>query len=77
MIAADNPEGILYNEQEWNYFIALILKTRLAAVRDTERLERVRPSFPLSFETFVNTVTQEFGDNSLKQLDQNMEEARE
>ena len=54
--AADNPEGLLYNEQEWNYFIALALKNRLITVRDTERLETVRPSFPLNFETFVNTV---------------------
>ena len=56
MEAADNPEGILYNEQEWNYFIALVLKTRLACIRDTQRLETVRPAFPLTFETFVNTV---------------------
>ena len=62
MIAADNPEGILYNEQEWNFFIAQMLKNRLASVRDTEQLDRVRPSFPLNFETFVNTVQQAFGD---------------
>lgn len=46
-----------------------MLKTRLANVRDTDRLETVRPSFPLVFETFVNTVQQEFGDASLKSLD--------
>ena len=56
MMAADNSEGIIYSEQGWNYFIALMLKTRLAGVRDTERLETVKPSFPLVFETFVNTV---------------------
>ncbi len=56
MEAADNPEGILYHEQEWNYFIALVLKTRLACIRDTQKLETVKPSFPLTFETFVNTV---------------------
>lgn len=76
-LAADNPEGILYNEQEWNYFIALLLKSRLAAVRDTEKLETVRPSFPLTFETFVNTVQQAFGDASLKHLDTGLDEAKE
>ena len=77
VLAADNPEGILHNEQEWNYFIALMLKSRLAAVRDTERLETVRPSFPLTFETFVNTVQQAFGDESLKHLEMNLDEAKE
>ena len=77
MEAADNPEGILYNDQEWNFFIALMLKQRLAGVRDTEQLEKVRPSFPLTFETFVNTVQQAFGDSTLKQLDSNVDLARE
>ena len=56
MIAADNPEGILYNEQTWNYFIALVLKSRLASATDTEKLEKYRPSFPLTFETLINTI---------------------
>ena len=55
-IAADNPEGILYSEEVWNYFIALLLKSRLASVRDVERIETVKPSFPLDFEAFVNTI---------------------
>lgn len=57
--------------------MALALKTRLVPIRDTERLETVRPSFPLTFETFVNTVQQEFGDQSLKNLDTNLDEAKE
>lgn len=77
LLAADNAEGLLYNVQEWNYFIALTLKARLVTIRDTERLEKVRPSFPLNFETFVNTVQQEFGDQSLKHLDKNLDEAKE
>ena len=35
LLAADNTEGLLYNEQEWNYFIALALKSRLITIRDT------------------------------------------
>ena len=64
--AADNPESIIYNVASWNYFIALVQKARLASVRDTKVLETVRPSFPLTFETFVNTVQQKFGDEVLK-----------
>ena len=46
-------------------------------MQDTEALERVRPSFPLNFETFINTIGQAFGDQSLKQLDQQFDEAQE
>ena len=76
-MAADNPEGILYSEEVWNYFIALLLKSRLATVRDVERIETVKPSFPLTFETFVNTIQQEFGDHSLKQLNMNLDDTKE
>ena len=76
-MAADNPEGILYSEEVWNYFIALLLKSRLATVRDVERIETVKPSFPLTFETFVNTIQQEFGDHSLKQLNTNLDDTKE
>ena len=75
--AADNPEHIIYNVESWNYFLALVQKSRLASVRDTKVLETVRPSFPLTFETFVNTVQQKFGDDVLKQLDANMDEQAE
>ena len=75
--ADDNTESIIYNVASWNYFIALVQKARLASVRDTKVLETVRPSFPLTFETFVNTVQQKFGDEVLKQLDANMDEQSE
>ena len=77
MIAADNPEGLLYDEQTWNLFVALVLKNRLASATDIDRLDKVRPSFPLTFETLCNTIQQAFGDQTLKQLDSNMDEARE
>ena len=66
--ACNNYEGIIYNETQWNCMIALMLRAKLASIRDTDRIEHVRPSFPLSFETFINTIQQEFGDESLKQL---------
>ena len=77
MEAADNREGLLYGEQQWNIFVALMQKSRLAGVRDVQVLETVRPAFPLTFETFINTVQQKFGDASLKALDANLDEARE
>ena len=69
MLAADNNEGLIYNEEVWNYMIALILRQRLANIRDTERLNKVKPSFPLTFQAFISTIHQEFGDDNLKQLD--------
>jgi hypothetical protein len=50
------------------YFVALLMRSKLASVRDSETLEKVRPSFPLEFDTFMQTVNQAFGDQSLKQL---------
>ena len=41
MIAADNPEGLLYDEQTWNLFVALVLKNRLASATDIDRLDKV------------------------------------
>jgi hypothetical protein len=34
----------------------------------------VRPSFPLTFETFMQTVNQAFGDQSLKTLNLQFDE---
>ena len=73
MAAADNHEGLIYNEEVWNYMIALILRQRLATIKDTERLNHVKPSFPLNFQTFIATIHQEFGDDNLKQLDLQMD----
>lgn len=40
-------------------------------------MEKVRPSFPLTFETLIQTINQAFGDPSLKQLSGQVDEARE
>ena len=57
------------------YLMALLSRTKLISMQDSEKLEKVRPSFPLNFETFINTIGQAFGDSSLKQLDQQFDEA--
>jgi hypothetical protein len=64
--ASDNRDELIYDAQTWNYLIALLLRKRLASVKDTEILEKFRPSFPLDFDTFIKTITQAFGDRSLK-----------
>lgn len=63
--------------QTWNYLVALMLRRKLASVADANALERVQPSFPLDFETFVQTVTQAFGDRALKGLEVSIDDARE
>jgi len=57
MEAADNREQVIYNEESWMYLMALLSRTKLVSIRDSESLERVRPSFPLNFETFINTIS--------------------
>ena len=54
--AANNHEGIIYNEQQWNTLTALILRSKLGSISDIERIDHVRPSFPATFETFINTI---------------------
>ena len=46
-------------------------------MHDVAALERVAPSFPLNFETFVQTITQAFGDRSLKNLEIAIDDSRE
>lgn len=46
-------------------------------MHDVSALERVCPSFPLNFETFVQTITQSFGDRSLKNLEIAIDDSRE
>ena len=63
--------------QTWNYLLALMMRKRLASVQDVTALERVQPSFPLTFETFIQTITQAFGDRSLKNLEIALDDSRE
>jgi hypothetical protein len=57
--------------------MALLLRNRLASIKDTEILERFRPSFPLDFDTFIKTITQAFGDKSLKKLEISIDDSKE
>jgi hypothetical protein len=53
---ADNAEGIIYDENGWDYFTAELMKKKLISSRDYNQLEKVKPSFPMTFDTFVQTV---------------------
>lgn len=55
---------------------SLILK-KLTTVKDTQILDKYKPSFPLDFETFLKTVQQAFGDKSIKSLEKNIDDSRE
>jgi hypothetical protein len=77
MTAADNHEGLIKTEEVWNYMLVLIIRQRLATIQETERLDKVKPSFPLKFDTFINTIHQEFGDLSLKKLDGEFDQVQE
>ena len=75
--AADNRDDVIPDIQTWNYLVALMLRKRLASLKDTEILEHFRPSLPCDFDTFIKTVTQAFGDRSLKRLEMCIDDSRE
>ena len=55
--AADSRDDIIYDEKTWNLLLALLLKKKLASVKDTDVLDKYKPSLPLNFDTFIKTVT--------------------
>ena len=52
-----NSEGTIKNEEEWDIMIAMFLKFRLVLNDDTKKLDRFRPTFPITFETLLQTIT--------------------
>ena len=42
--------------------MAMFLKNRIVSIEDTKKLDKVRPSYPVTFETLLQTITQAFGD---------------
>jgi uncharacterized coiled-coil protein SlyX len=55
----------------------MMLKNRLLSVEDSKKLDKFRPCFPLNFQTLVSTITQAFGDDSIKQLNSYMIDSKE
>jgi len=54
-----------------------MLRNKLSSLKDTEILEKYKPSFPLDFDTFIKTITQAFGDRSLKSLEISLDDSKE
>lgn len=57
-----NYDGTINNSQEWDCLMAMFMKHRVLSVEDSKKLDRVRPTFPISFETLITTIQQAFGD---------------
>lgn len=47
------------------------------SIKDKERISHFTPSFPLSFETVLQTITQVFADKQLKKLEEGFDDVRE
>jgi hypothetical protein len=75
--AADHKDDLICDERTWNLLLAFLIKNKLASIKDIEVLERFKPSFPLDFDTFIKTITQAFGDSSLKRLEINIDDSKE
>ena len=55
----------------------MFTQSRIISIEDGNRLEKCKPCFPLSYETFLTTVTQAFGDDSVKELGSIITESKE
>jgi hypothetical protein len=51
-----NSDGLIMNDQEWEVLISMFLSNRLISIEDEKKLQAVKPSFPMEFDTFVSTV---------------------
>jgi hypothetical protein len=72
-----SDDGSINNETQWDTFLAIMLKNRLLSMEDSKKLDKFRPCFPLNFQTLVSTITQAFGDSSIKQLNSYMMDSKE
>ena len=70
-------EGLIKDETEWDCLIAMFLKHRLISVEDSKKFDAFKPSFPLNFQTLLSTITQVFGDEQIKSLNQHMSDCKE
>ena len=44
-----NKEGIIKDPVEWDTLMAMFLKHRLISIEDGKKLDKFKPSFPLTF----------------------------
>ena len=55
----------------------MLLKNRVISIDDTKKLESLRPSLPMTYNTLLTTITQAFGDPSIKELGTIISESKE
>jgi uncharacterized protein YifN (PemK superfamily) len=70
-------QGTIRNDEDWDMLMAMFLKNRIVSIEDTKRLDKVKPSYPITFETLLQTITQAFGDETVKELNSNIIENKE
>lgn len=70
-------QGTIRNDEDWDMLMAMFLKNRIVSIEDTKRLDKVKPSYPMTFETLLQTITQAFGDETVKELNSNIIENKE
>ena len=72
-----NDEGFISDANNWDTLIAMFLKNRVVSLNDTKVLDKFRPSFPIEYQTLLQTITQAFGDKEIKDFDSNITENKE
>ena len=55
----------------------MFIKNKLASFEDIAMIEKYRPSFPVSFQTLLQTIKQAFGDQQIKELNHHLSESKE
>lgn len=67
----------IQDQDEWDQLVVFLQKDKLITVDETEVMDHFMPSFPCDFPTFINTVTQSFGDIELKRLENCLDDTQE
>jgi hypothetical protein len=72
-----SPDGSILDQDSFDHLIAMFIRHKLVSIADSGRLEKVQPSFPMTFGTLIQTICQAFGDQSIKQLNQYLSESKD
>jgi len=72
-----SDDGTIRDDTQWECLMAMFLKNRVVSIDDIKKLESVKPSYPCSWQTLLQTITQAFGDKSIKDFDACITENKE
>ena len=48
-----SSEGSIDDQQQWDVLMSMVIRHKLMSVDDTGKLEKVMPSFPVTFHTLL------------------------